>query len=248
MSTLLERPPAAANRAGSQWDYVSASRLNLWLRCPLAFKFRYVDGITTPTTPSLFVGKRVHDALECFYRHRQLGTHLPSEQVGQRITETWDEAVAAEGMKFDSASDEATARQQVIRLVDAYLQQLPADEPLPLAVETSLEAALVDPVTGEDLGISLVGILDLVLDGREGPVICDFKTAGNSTPPLAVTHEIQLTCYSYLLHSRHGAAGSGSGNPQPDQDQDAADRLSRLRGPEAAAFSPAFCRDPGLSR
>ena len=40
--------------------YISPSRLNRWLRCPLAFKLQYVDGIRTPTTPNLFIGKQVH--------------------------------------------------------------------------------------------------------------------------------------------------------------------------------------------
>ena len=210
LTTSLTTPlPVVPSRAGSVWDYISASRLNLWLRCPLAFRFRYVDGITTPPTTSLFVGKRVHDALEFFYRHRQLGVQLPPEQVVQRIIETWDEAVAADSMKFESTGDEATARQHVTRLVGSYLQQLPADEPAPLAVETSLEAPLVDPFTGEDLGIPLVGIIDLLLDAETGPLICDFKTAASSTAPLEVTHEIQLTCYAYLVHQATGQQESG---------------------------------------
>jgi hypothetical protein len=46
-------------RAGV-WEYVSASRLGLWLKCPLAFKLRYVDGLVTPPSPALFVGRMVH--------------------------------------------------------------------------------------------------------------------------------------------------------------------------------------------
>ena len=45
----------------------------------------------------------------------------------------------------------------------AYLAQAPEDEK-PLAVETAVEAPLVDPMTGENLGIPLLGIMDLVLD------------------------------------------------------------------------------------
>jgi hypothetical protein len=44
---------------GGPWAYISPSRLNLWLKCPLAFKLRYIDGVKTPTTPSLFIGKQV---------------------------------------------------------------------------------------------------------------------------------------------------------------------------------------------
>ena len=62
-------------------------------------------------------------------------------------------------------------------MVTAYLKQVPTDEPRPLAVETAVEALLVDPTTGENLGIPLVGIMDLVLDGHDGAEICDFKTS-----------------------------------------------------------------------
>ncbi len=59
------------------WDYVSASRLTLWGKCPLAFRRRYVDGIESPSTPSLFVGKVVHGVLEHVYRCLDVGT-LPT--------------------------------------------------------------------------------------------------------------------------------------------------------------------------
>ena len=55
---------AGSDRSGSVWDYVSVSRLNLWIRCPLAFKLRYLDGIRTRTSPALFLGQRVHHGLE----------------------------------------------------------------------------------------------------------------------------------------------------------------------------------------
>ena len=71
-------------RAGV-WEYVSPSRLSLWLKCPLAFKLRYVDGIITPPSPALFVGRMVHEVLECFYRHRQLGLAVDAEELTGRL-------------------------------------------------------------------------------------------------------------------------------------------------------------------
>lgn len=209
MSTTLAPSDAAVEGAGGVGAYVSASRLNLWLRCPLAFKFRYVDGMTTPPTASLFVGQRIHDALEFYYRHRQLGVALVAEQLTERIAATWEEAAAADGVVFATGEEETAARQQVQHLAAAYLRHVSPEEPLPLAVETSLQAPLVDPLTGEDLGIPLVGILDLVLDSPAGPMICDFKSASSATPPLAVTHEIQLTCYAYLLRQATGQQEAG---------------------------------------
>ncbi len=95
-------------------------------------------------------------------------------------------------MRFANQKEEHAARDQVLSLLAAYLKQLPADEPRPLAVETSLSCPLVDPLSGEDLGIPLVGIVDLVVPEEDGAVIVDFKTAASGKPPPEIQHEIQL--------------------------------------------------------
>jgi putative RecB family exonuclease len=179
--------------------YVSASRLNAWLRCPLAFKLHYIDGIRSPPSPSMFIGKVVHSSLERFYRHRQLGLELGAADLARRLIESWGAAIEAEDMQFKAVVDEQLAQRQAIELVAAYVQQLPQDEPRPLAVEVSVEAPLADPSTGEDLGIPLLGIMDLVVPEEAGPIIADFKTAAKSSGPLEITHELQLSCYAYLF-------------------------------------------------
>ena len=204
MSTLLLESPTAAERRGGVWDYISPSRLNLWLRCPLAFKLHYIDGIKTPTTPSLFVGKMTHLGLEILYRHRHLCVELSPEDVATRMLDGWDESVAKESMRFESSAEEDALKKQTVDLVVAYMQQTADLLETPLAVETSMEAPLVDPDTGENLGILLTGIVDLVTDDRGGPRICDFKTAAKSAPPHETLHEIQLTSYAYLFRQATG--------------------------------------------
>lgn len=199
MSAALFDRNAVQERKPDVWTYVSASRLNTWLRCPLAFKLQYIDGLRAPPSPSLFVGKVVHASLECFYRHRQLGMALDTAELSKRLLEGWGPAMDDDGMQFDDSAEEMAAQKQAIGLVAAYVQQLPQDEPRPMAVEVSCEAPLVDPVNGEDLGIPLVGVMDLVLSEEAGPIITDFKTASKSSGPLEITHEIQLSCYSYLF-------------------------------------------------
>jgi len=200
---------APKRQSGGVWDYISPSRLNCWLSCPLKFRARYIDGVKTPTTPSLFLGKMCHSGLEAYYRHRMLGITLSAEDVAKRIVDGWDKAVADEGMEFGAEADAMKLKVQAVDLVTAYLAQVPADEPRPLGVEVTMEAPLVDPVTGEDLGIPLLGITDLVAGGEEGPTIVDFKTAARSAPPFEVSHEIQLTSYSYLFRQIAGQPESG---------------------------------------
>jgi putative RecB family exonuclease len=207
MPELLTRD-SLAERNGGVWAYVSASRLNLWLKCPLAFKLRYVDGIKTLATPSLFVGKMAHSALERLYRHRQLGIALDPADLAYCLIESWGQAVEDEGVQFASTDDEHARRKQAIELIVAYCAQLPAEEPRPLAVEAAVETPLVDPVTGENLGIPLVGIMDVVLPDNDGSLIIDFKTTARGGEPLKIMHEIQLSAYSYLFrHTSHEIEG-----------------------------------------
>ena len=107
-------------------------------------------------------------------------------------------------MSFDDVSEEQALQKQAVDLVAAYLRQMPADEPKPLAVEVAVEAPLVDPVTGENLGLPLVGVLDLVLNDTDGPLVCDFKTSAKGGEPLVTAHEVQLTSYSLLYRHSQG--------------------------------------------
>lgn len=91
---------------------MSPTRLNTWLSCPLKFKIRYVDGLKEPTSPSLFVGKRVHSGLEFYYRCLQEGETATAIDVEEQIVDTWDDAVAGEGMYFDSHDEENALKPQ----------------------------------------------------------------------------------------------------------------------------------------
>ena len=185
-------------------EYVSPSRLKLWLRCPQAYKNRYVDGIVTRTTPSLFLGARVHEALELYHRFRERSITVFPEYIGEHIGKTWPRAVEDECIMFESEDEERQLQSQAVNLVTTYLGQVREDEPPPMAVEKRFEAPLIDPVTGEDLGISLVGIVDLVLDDGQGAAVIDFKTAARSSSQVDVMHEIQMSCYSYLFRQVTG--------------------------------------------
>ena len=57
--------------SGQVLDYISPSRLSLWMKCPLAFRRRYVEGFQTAPSPALFVGKITHSVLAHIYRMRQ---------------------------------------------------------------------------------------------------------------------------------------------------------------------------------
>ena len=47
--------------------HYSPSQINMFLRCPAQWKFRYVDRIIAPPKSSLVQGKAYHKALETNY-------------------------------------------------------------------------------------------------------------------------------------------------------------------------------------
>ena len=124
MTTALFDRGTVHERKADVWSYVSASRLNTWLRCPLAFKLRYIDGLRAPSSPSLFIGKVVHASLECFYRHRQLGVALDPDELARRLIEGWGPMMDAEDMQFDDSAEEEDCRRQALGLIVAYVRQL----------------------------------------------------------------------------------------------------------------------------
>lgn len=156
----------------------------------------------------MFLGKVVHFGLEGLYRHLQLGVTLEPEQVVRKMLDGWARLIDEERVTFDCVGDEQAMQKQACELVKAYLDTVPKDEK-PLAVEVALEAPLVDPESGEDLGMPLVGVVDLVLEAQDGPVICDFKTAARSSEPAEISHEIQLSSYAWLYRQITGRRESG---------------------------------------
>ena len=115
MSTGLLGFGSIEQRGGKADAYISASRLNCWLKCPLAFRLRYIDGIRTPPSPSLFLGKVLHAGLEAVYRHRQLGITLEADQVVQKMLDGWAKLIDEETVTFRfrsgrEASPEASLR------------------------------------------------------------------------------------------------------------------------------------------
>ncbi|HEV3025589.1 MAG TPA: PD-(D/E)XK nuclease family protein, partial [Pirellulales bacterium] len=199
--------PLAPDGAGND---LSAWRLNTWSTCPLKYKFKYIDGLAAPPAAGEFVRKMVYGLLEHYYRRKQAGEPLSAVDLAQHLRERWHGAALASGVRFASAAEEQGARQQTLGLLAAYVSRVPPDEPRPLEVKRRLEAPLIDPTTGEDSGLRLVGIIDLLLPEANGPLIVEFKVTAQNRQRLEVAHEIQFACTAYLLrHAYQGMAETG---------------------------------------
>ena len=190
----------AQQQTGQIWDYVSPSRLSLWLKCPLAFRKRYIDDCKTAPSPSLFVGKVVHSVLAHVYRLRIAGQICTPDDMPRFVADAWKYAMESEPCYFENDDQEEKARYQILGLVTSYLNSVPVQNERPVAIEKRYEVPLIDPLTGEYFGMPLVGIVDLLLEEEQGFVITDFKTASSSSL-CEMQHELQLTAYAYLIRN-----------------------------------------------
>jgi putative RecB family exonuclease len=183
---------------GQIWDYVSPSRLSLWMKCPLAFRRRYIEGWQTHPSPTLFVGKVVHAVLAHIYQLRGAGQMCTADDLPRFVADAWKLALETDPPYFENEEQEEKSRYQVLDLVSAYFTTTPIHNEKPIAVEKRFEVPLIDPATGENLDIPLVGIVDLVLQEDGDNVLVDFKTSSTSSC-CALQHELQLTAYAYLF-------------------------------------------------
>ena len=71
-------------------DYVSYSQISTYLRCPLEFKFKYVDRIEPRFVPSsVAFGEAVHKALAFFYREAMDGRGFKLPELLEGFEESW---------------------------------------------------------------------------------------------------------------------------------------------------------------
>jgi putative RecB family exonuclease len=175
-------------------NHISVSQIKMFLRCPLQYKFRYIDGLKISPTSSLTLGKSIHSALESNYSQKITSKQdLPGEKILDLFSDRWEkeavETLFSEDEKAGMVKDDG------VKMVRAYHDQIsPTIQPRLVEHEFNLSFENVD--------YTLKGIIDLVdVEGR----IIDHKTAKRSMAPDDVAADIQLTCYALAYRSLFGA-------------------------------------------
>ena len=82
-------------------------------------------------------------------------------------------------------------------MLNMYFHQTP---PKVKGSEVPFTLPLVNPVTGESLGINFEGFMDLV---EEGDVITEYKTSQQAMNQSDADSHLQLTAYSYAYEAIH---------------------------------------------
>ncbi|MCB2229941.1 PD-(D/E)XK nuclease family protein [bacterium] len=188
------------NRNGHPTDHVSVSQINLYLMCPLKYRFVYVDKLPRPFKPiELALGTAFHAAVEWWHKRRKIGSSPSAEDVA-RILAADMRAQAEEKLQYKNGESLDDVIQVGGKLANAYVKGFrgkPVHD-----TEVPFRVPLVDLETGEDLGLPLDGYFDL-LEAED--TVVETKTAARAYDNLTILNHLQLTAYGYayrILYDR----------------------------------------------
>ncbi len=174
-------------------EYVSASSLKMYVRCPEQWRRRYVLGHKAPPNSNMLWGGADHRAVGANYEQKiQSEKDLPVKEVQERFATELDEGIAQADDEIEWAGRDlegktpAQARDFILdrgaNLVGMYQEQV-APTTFPLTVEQEF----LLPIDG--LGIPVKGYVDLtafhgeVDVGADPPIVIERKTKGSNQPP-----------------------------------------------------------------
>jgi len=178
----------------------SHSRLSSFEKCPLQYKYRYLDKIKRDVQSiEAFMGNRVHAVLEKLYRDRMMSRRASLDELlalyQRGWKENWSEKVTI--VKTEYTADHY--RQVGERcLVGYYRRYEPFDDGQTLGLEDRLEMSL-DP-SGR---YQMQGYIDRLTRAGDGVYeIHDYKTGGFLPSPADLRKDRQLTLYQMAVEKR----------------------------------------------
>ena len=164
-------------------DYISPTQINMYLRCPAQYYFRYILGMIIPPKSALTKGKAVHKGQEVNYKQK-IETHEDMKLSDlQEVVATEFETLAPE-TEWQPDEDPGKIKDETISLASLYHTEI-APTVQPMLVE---EEILIDIPGGK-----LKGYIDLV-DMQE--YIRDTKTASRTPSQDVISKSLQLSAYA----------------------------------------------------
>ena len=181
-----------------QQPHVSFTQLDQYLRCPLKYRFTYVDRLMPDFVPAaLAFGSGIHGAAAFFLRGVQQGAAPKLDEVQGYFESYWNLENDNRPVRFGEKETRESLLDLAARMLDVFHRNLVPGTEI-VGVEHPFDVPLVDQETGELLDRNLVGALDLVERDAAGRlVVVDLKTSARKYTDLQVEASLQLSVYSY---------------------------------------------------
>ena len=179
-------------KARNEIDHLSASQINLYLQCSLKYRFQYIDKLPMPFKPSgLAFGSVIHSSLDWFHKQKIKGNALSLEKLLKVFEADWFSQKIETEIRYKNGE----TNKRMLRMGKQMLSQyFHSGQNSPVEAEIPFALPLIEPVTGEVLGPTLEGIMDLI---EQDHVVVEFKTSARTMDSQSLKDSLQLTCYSY---------------------------------------------------
>jgi hypothetical protein len=185
---------------GQPLSHLSKSSVELFCRCPDAYRRRYVLGVGEPAGAVMFLGSRVDDALTHYYRTLlDSGETLPPEELESFYTANWQQQLELEQEQrgVDWSELDAEVAMTIGReALGVCLQKLVPQLGEPVAVQRKLEFRLHPRAEW-----TVVGFIDLETrreqPGQERPVaeVVDWKVKADAVHQQRADRDLQAGLY-----------------------------------------------------
>ena len=171
---------------------LSASQINLYLQCSLKYRFQYIDRLPKLFKPSgLAFGSVIHSALEWFNKERVKGYKHSLEELLKIFEVDWFSQRVETDIRYKNGETQDSFLLMGKQMLTQYFHSNSAN---PVNAEIPFSLPLIEPMTGEVLGPTLDGIMDLI---EENHTIVEFKTSAKTMNADDANDSLQLTCYGY---------------------------------------------------
>lgn len=171
---------------------LSFSRIDTYRRCPLQFRYGYIDKLPGRPSPHLSFGSAVHEALERLY-DRKLPDWPDEDELVSFLYDAWDSS----GFVHRDRSEQLRFYRMGQRALRDYHRREHEDFEVPVGTEVWFEL----PVRDEAL---IVGSIDRVDRDEDGGLhVVDYKT-GKVRDRGAVAGSLQLAIYALACEHLYG--------------------------------------------
>jgi len=169
---------------------LSASSLNLFLKCPYAYYLKEIEKVEPQFTEDrVFTGKLVHKTLENYFTFRK---DNPDENPS--LLDFLDDAYKELRDNLSNSIQTLNFKDDAVEMLKQY--EATARTLQPLETEKEFELEIDD--------IRITGYIDLITKDRK---VIDFKTTNSTNIKVSTEYKLQLSIYaltnqgnSYYLH------------------------------------------------
>jgi len=168
--------------------YLSFTQLNMFLRCPRQYEFRYIYDLKIPPSGAMVQSKVWHETLEKNYRQKvHSDTDLPLSDMQDYFATRYDQVLNNEEVCFEENENPAQLKDQGVSIVATH-HKIIAPKVRPVMVEEEFCISL-----GSEFPFELKGIWDLI--EAEGTIV-DNKAYSRTPNQDEINKDLQFTVYS----------------------------------------------------